>query len=501
MRKLGVVVCLFLFASACSGTSETVKTVTTTIPTTTLATTTTAAPTTTLTPTTTVLPTTTVAPSTIATATATATTASTTTTTAAPTTIAAPATTTAPTTTEAPEELAAVCMFDDSVPKISCQAVGATQGSHLRWESNVYGWNTGTFYEVELLEQHQLVPEVVVNLQECQGSDCESVTTTIDTSVIAQTPTTTAAPATTTAAPTTQAPAITVPGATELVVICSFDEPLRRLSCESGGGSGGSLKWTNNIDSESSGGETYWRTFEWGEFIDQIQVQLEECNGSGCSVASWSTTVALQPKGDCPDDFTGWFKTFPLEDYTQILEVGPPGRLVSVSDFKGHGYFRVADWQNVINVRLPIDGTLYAGSKTHFAGRDAAWDPELNYGLRFRTPCEGLSFRFGHIIQLTPSVATLFDEFSAQENTETLWFDEPLEMSEGDVIGTAIGFPLTGNAFLDFGVYDDFKRVRTAQDPRFYNAACYYEFFSPMLANYLSSRITRVDNLEPGLCP
>ena len=126
---------------------------------------------------------------------------------------------------------------------------------------------------------------------------------------------------------------------------------------------------------------------------------------------------------------------------------------------------------------------------------------DRSYGFRFRTPCEGLSFRFGHIIQLTPSVATLFDELSAQENTETLWFDEPLEMSEGDVIGTAIGFPLTGNAFVDFGVYDDFKRVRTTQDPRFHNAACYYEFFSPMLADYLSSRITRVDNLEPGLCP
>ena len=66
-----------------------------------------------------------------------------------------------------------------------------TQGSQLRWESNVYGWLTGASYEVELVEQHQLVPEAIVTLQECRGSDCESVTTTIDMSAIAQTPSTT----------------------------------------------------------------------------------------------------------------------------------------------------------------------------------------------------------------------------------------------------------------------------------------------------------------------
>ena len=49
----------------------------------------------------------------------------------------------------------------------------------------------GTSYEVELVEQYQLVPEAIVTLQECRGSDCESVTTTVDTSAIAQTPSTT----------------------------------------------------------------------------------------------------------------------------------------------------------------------------------------------------------------------------------------------------------------------------------------------------------------------
>ena len=157
MRKYAVALAFLLVVSGCGGSSDTA------------------------TPATAVAPVATQAPTT----TAVSTTAVPTTTTVAPT------TTAAPTTTGAPEELAAVCTFDESVPKISCQAVGASQGSQLRWESNVYGWKMGTSYEVELVEQYQLVPEAIVTLQECRGSDCESVTTTIDTSAIAQTPSTT----------------------------------------------------------------------------------------------------------------------------------------------------------------------------------------------------------------------------------------------------------------------------------------------------------------------
>ena len=48
----------------------------------------------------------------------------------------------------------------------------------------------------------------------------------------------------------------------------------------------------------------------------------------------------LQPRGDCPDDFDGWFKTFPLENISLITEVGRPGR-IGVDDYKGLGYFRI----------------------------------------------------------------------------------------------------------------------------------------------------------------
>ncbi len=97
-------------------------------------------------------------------------------------------TTAAPTTTTAtPAGLAALCSFDQSVPKITCSVSGATQGSQLRWESNVAGWYTGPSYEIPLEQEHQLVPEVVVTLQECQGSTCQTVEALVDTSILVPT--------------------------------------------------------------------------------------------------------------------------------------------------------------------------------------------------------------------------------------------------------------------------------------------------------------------------
>jgi len=83
------------------------------------------------------------------------------------------------------EKLTAVCSFDVSIPKISCQASGyAVESSQLKWESNVSGWSMGSLYEVELVKARQLIPEIIVTLQQCLGSACETVKTLIDTSIL-----------------------------------------------------------------------------------------------------------------------------------------------------------------------------------------------------------------------------------------------------------------------------------------------------------------------------
>ena len=302
-------------------------------------------------------------------------------------------------------------------------------------------------------------------------------------------PTPTVAPVPPTPTPTPTATAVIVTEAAELAAICSSDEPQRRLSCYPEGQSGGQLKWTTNLGSGWSWGDSYEDTLEWGQFVDEIQVQLEECLESTCSLATTKIDVELQPRGDCPTDFTGWFTTFPLPDLSAIYEVGPPGRILT-DDYKGHGYFRVPNGQNVVDVRMPIDATLYAGSV--YLAPD-----EPQYLLFFRTACEGLSFLFDHIREPVPAIAELFtdDPPVGDSRTDTVG---PLQMKEADLVGTSIGTLEDGNAFVDFGVNDNFGRLPTPQHPnahgRFLSAVCIYTFFDPDTAAYLRS----VEHLRIG---
>ena len=118
--------------------------------------------------------------------------------TATPTTVSA--NTTAPkatstATSAVPVELEARCSFDQLIPQVLCRASGTVEGSQLRWGSNVGGEETGSSntsqnlqYEIQFDGSHQIVAQVVVTLQECRGSDCQTVEVVIDTSSIATDP-------------------------------------------------------------------------------------------------------------------------------------------------------------------------------------------------------------------------------------------------------------------------------------------------------------------------
>ena len=94
----------------------------------------------------------------------------------------------------ASEELRVECSFDSRIPQIACQAIGMGSSSSLRWESNIWGWNTGPTYEIVLDQEYQLVPTVTVVLEACQDEACERIETSIDTSILVPSPTPTAVP-------------------------------------------------------------------------------------------------------------------------------------------------------------------------------------------------------------------------------------------------------------------------------------------------------------------
>ena len=87
-------------------------------------------------------------------------------------------------TTEELEELSVVCTLNKAYRKIGCNAIGSTEGSQLWWESNIFGGFEGPWFGVRLEEEWQFVPQVVVTLTECQGSVCETVETSVDTSML-----------------------------------------------------------------------------------------------------------------------------------------------------------------------------------------------------------------------------------------------------------------------------------------------------------------------------
>ena len=262
--------------------------------------------------------------------------------------------------------------------------------------------------------------------------------------------------------------------------MCSFDEPQRRLFCHAEGQGNGQLRWTTNLGSGWGGSITFERTLKWGQFVNEIQVQLEECQGSTCSLTTTTIDVDLQRRGNCPDDFTGWFTTFLIDDISLVTQVGQPGQIRS-NDYKPHGYIRVPDRNANIEVRLPVDATLFAGSQDSESG-------EIQVTLSFNSPCEGVWFYFGHIAITVPEIKALLPQVG---DGRTSSLGRPLEMRAGDVIGTRIG--TSGNAGLDFGVIDQRPRLLTYQHPDAYSyepyGVCFYDFFGAEIASTLRNRV------------
>ena len=403
-------------------------------------------------------------------------------------------------------ELGVECTLEAQQLEISCRAFGYQEGSQLTWTSTA-SWadNRGDQWQF-VIHDELIEPAAQVFLEECQGSSCKTVMTSLDTSALISEG---EAASSTTVGPTVSNESGEL---AELIVDCSFDEPNRRLSCSANAMG----KWTSSVQRGGwDFGNTYGHTLEWGEFIEEISVQFQptECDESDCDSVTITLDVTLKPRGDCPDDFNGWFKTFPLGDLELVYEVGPPVRIFPQDVRKGHGYFRVPWGQNTLDVRLPVDATLYHG--LNYMEQGFGGDFDLQHRLEFHTSCEGLRIRLDHIAEPIAEIAALFTrEPRIQDSLATMQsggdYDlSPFEMKAGDLVGTVFGLPSDvhpetgerGNAWLDLGVYDDFHRIPTAQDPQFINAVCYYDFFSSEIAAYLRSKTNINTPLEEGVCP
>ena len=96
------------------------------------------------------------------------------------------------------------CDLDPGLAAVSCRAENFDRDSWLKWTSNATTrWGNGPQWDFELGEVP--IPVVtVVSFEVCQGSDCQVVSTSVDTSTLASTaPADPGEPSTATSAPTT----------------------------------------------------------------------------------------------------------------------------------------------------------------------------------------------------------------------------------------------------------------------------------------------------------
>jgi len=465
VRWIGALLVALLVASACAGGSDTATPATTVAPLVTQA------------PTTTVVPTTTATPTTQA-----------------------PATTVA-----GPAELAAICTFDESVPKISCHAVGFAQSDQLRWESNVYGHSQGTSYEVELVEEYQLVPEVTVTLQECQGSDCELVTTTIDTSAIAQgVPDSSAS---TTAPTTTVVPADTVSGPAELAAVCTFDESVPKISCQAVGISEGSkLRWESNVYGWNDRPTYEVELLREDQLVPEVVVTLQQCQGSDCelvtttidtSAIAQSSPTVLEPQPSDPEK-AGCIErnnvsfSHHAADLDAITGIAP-AFVVSGNWHKPNNY----NW-------LSQDTPLYAPADSSNVGLltwQMTWPDEYGviqtktqYSVKLQLSCS-ISFEFGHVEELAEPFASLAipvedTEANLDNRQSTMlqhWKYYTMEVAAGTKVGVAYADNLSGiNNGVDIIVINTDRINQFANQDRYQeqgdlknllHADCPYHFY------------------------
>lgn len=141
-------------------------------------------------------------------------------------------------------------------------------------------------------------------------------------------------------------------------------------------------------------------------------------------------------------------------------------------DYKAHGGFRFADGANTQTVKVPIDSVVTKGSRYIEQG-------ETQYFFVFIAPC-GIMYRFDHLLTLSPEFQKIADTLPAAkpDDSRTTNLNPPVSVKKGDIVATAIGFKKTGNAGVDFGVYDLRKSNGISKgNPEFNSfAVCWFDW-------------------------
>lgn len=181
----------------------------------------------------------------------------------------------------------------------------------------------------------------------------------------------------------------------------------------------------------------------------------------------------------CPAPLTF---TTPI-DLFRVTSILYPGQRRG-NDYKPHGGFRLdgPGETGVINIVAPMDAAITRASQYLGGG-------ELTYLFEFVNDC-GIMYRFDHLLGLSPRLQQVASILPPAREGDSRTTDVPpgFAVRAGDVVGTSIGFPVAGNIFVDWGVYDLRQRNTPGQSPAWQAthpgefaawAICWFENLSP----------------------
>ena len=178
-------------------------------------------------------------------------------------------------------------------------------------------------------------------------------------------------------------------------------------------------------------------------------------DGTGAPAWAWTGqewTNLGGPATECPDELV-----MPV-DLSLATGLLYPGQVRG--DYKAHGGFRFDGVEAYdVPVVSPIDGVLIRGAHYLASG-------ELQYTLDIVHPC-GLMVRLGHLRELTPKWAAVFEDFPppVELDSRSTQFEPSPTVTAGEPIAVAVGVVGTSNTFIDMGVYDLRHRNASSTDP------------------------------------
>lgn len=178
---------------------------------------------------------------------------------------------------------------------------------------------------------------------------------------------------------------------------------------------------------------------------------------SNSKISWYFDDYTWKPSGtppECPDPLL----VTPV-DITKVVSIMYPGQYRG-GDYKAHGGFRFEDdANNSISVKVPLDAVVYKGSRYIEQG-------EVQYYFVMIAPC-GIMYKFDHLLTLSPAfqeIANTLPEPKVNDSRTTNFNPAP-SVRAGDLVATAIGFVNSGNAGLDFGLYDLRQKNSVSQSP------------------------------------